>query len=581
MRSHSLLYYSNTLKDDLKDNIKSARITNNRRLLIQIFYGSRSEEQLTKVIEELRSLLPDCKIIGCSSTGEVHSSQLVDNVIVINFMQFDRASIQVHSIKFPDTPNNDYQEIGKLFGLSFNQNDPRLLLCYAADPKLNAEEFARGLVSSSTDVTLAGAVAGTNEHADDDLVICNNKIFKRGAVVAAIYGDELQTSLHHSPDWMMLGTPMKVTESRGNELISINNKPAADIFKRYLGDEVTHNPGQLLDQFPLITERDGRIVAHVCRSPVNANGHMRFLGNLETGQTVRFGMSDPVSAMDSAKDVVEFLGNAHPEAVLYFGSNARKLSMNDLTRDEIRLLNSALQTSGFLSAGQFFYTPNQPDYLHYSRTILTISEGKQAQLHLTSSRELREYSDQTRQLRAFSHLVSVANKDQEESLAEQERLANTDLLTDLYNRRKIMDLLESEVQRAQRYGRGFSIILFDIDDFKDINDQHGHQAGDQVLTQLGHLIREQARDTDLCARWGGEEFLIICPETSVEGAYKIADRIRVATERTQLIPDQQLTVSMGVTEFTPEDSVDDLLHRADKGLYHAKGEGKNQITIWN
>lgn len=209
-----------------------------------------------------------------------------------------------------------------------------------------------------------------------------------------------------------------------------------------------------------------------------------------------------------------------------------------------------------------------------------MSEGQQAPLNLPTTKEVNEYSDQTRQLRAFSHLVGTTKQDQEDNLAKQERLANTDLLTDLYNRRKIIDLLETEISRARRYSRDFSIIMFDIDNFKDVNDTMGHQAGDIVLTGIGRIIQDEARDTDLCARWGGEEFLVICPETNVQGASEVAERIRRATENSNLAKGLKLTVSGGVTEFSTEDGIDELLQRADKGLYDAKNKGKNQFTVW-
>jgi len=579
MRSHTLLYYSTTSIVDLQESIKSARIKNNKRLLVQIYYGATELNLLETLIDELRSVLPDCKIIGCSCTGEIHSSMLVNNVIVVNFLQFERSNLSIKSIPFPDNSDVTYFEAGEQLGNNLGKIDPKLLLTYASGVNLNAESFARGLASQNPQATIAGAVASA-EQGNRSLIVANNKIIENGAVVAAIEGAELEVKVHHSSDWMMLGTPMKVTEAYENLLISINNKPAAEIYQRYLGEEVTRNPEVILDQFPLITERNGRVVAMKCRTHELTNGGMEFYGNFQEEEIVRFGMSDPVAAMNNSKDSLDLIKSTQPEAALFFASTARKLSLIDMTKDEIKLLQTVLPTTGLVSSGQFLYTEDQPDYLHYSRTILTMSEGQQAPLNLPTTKEVKEYSDQTRQLRAFSHLVGTTKQDQEDNLAKQERLANTDLLTDLYNRRKIIDLMETEISRARRYSRDFSIIMFDIDDFKLVNDTHGHQAGDIVLTGIGKIIKDEARDTDLCARWGGEEFLIICPETNVQGASEIAERIRRATENSALVEGMKLTVSGGVTEFSSEDSIDEILQRADKGLYDAKDKGKNQFTVW-
>ena len=579
MRSHTILHYDNTNIVELQDSIKSARITNNQRLLVQIFYGGTKVKQLETLISELRSLLPDCKMIGCSSGGEIHSSMLLNNVIMVNFLQFERSSLAVRMVPFTDSNDLTYFNCGELLGNAFNKQNPKLLLSYACGENLNAESYARGLVSKHPKTTLAGAVA-SNSHGQPSLIIYNNKISQSGAVVAAIYGDELEAQIHHSADWMMLGTPMKVTEARENLLISINDQPAAEIYQRYLGDEVTRNAEVILDQFPLIAERNGRVVALKCRTHELNNGGMEFLGNFKTDEIVRFGMSDPVAAMSSSKAMLDHIKESRPEAALFFGSIARKLSLSEMTVDEIKMVQTVLSTTGIISSGQFLYTEDQPDYLHYARTILTLSEGQQAPLNLNTAREVHEYSDQTRQLRAFSHLVGTTKQEQDENLAKQERLANTDLLTDLYNRRKIMNLLNTEMKRAQRYGRTFSIIMFDLDDFKQVNDNHGHQAGDTMLSGIGQIITDQARDTDLCARWGGEEFLVICPETNIQGATEIAERFRRATESATLLKGVRLTLSLGVTEFKTEDSIDALLNRADKALYDAKDKGKNQLTVW-
>jgi diguanylate cyclase (GGDEF)-like protein len=160
------------------------------------------------------------------------------------------------------------------------------------------------------------------------------------------------------------------------------------------------------------------------------------------------------------------------------------------------------------------------------------------------------------------------------------RLMTVDGLTELHNKRFFNEALEREMSRTRRYAREFSLLLFDIDHFKKINDTYGHLAGDSVLRQLGALVRNKVRRDDVPARTGGEEFSVIVPEVSLEGAIQLAEKLRASIEGSVFrfegtkIP---VTVSIGVAEWT-EDIQDpaDLVKRADERLYEAKRSGRNR-----
>ena len=157
------------------------------------------------------------------------------------------------------------------------------------------------------------------------------------------------------------------------------------------------------------------------------------------------------------------------------------------------------------------------------------------------------------------------------------RLSQEDSLTGLYNRRRIRELLENEIQRATRYNTVFSVILADIDHFKAVNDQLGHQVGDQVLTKIAEIISTSVRATDLAGRWGGEEFVIISPGTDIDGGFSLAEKIRTRLESIELGEIGQKTASFGVTAFTESDDVKEIIARADIGLYAAKQGGRNRV----
>jgi diguanylate cyclase (GGDEF)-like protein len=163
-----------------------------------------------------------------------------------------------------------------------------------------------------------------------------------------------------------------------------------------------------------------------------------------------------------------------------------------------------------------------------------------------------------------------------------EQQASTDELTQLANRRRFMETLARELKRVRRFGGDLAVVLADLDDFKAINDQFGHQTGDEVLVAFADVMRAEVRDVDLPARLGGEEFAILLPETSLDGAASLAERIRAGLTEWKLPgrPERTLnvTASFGVSSRRTSDPDADLLLLSDAALYRAKRLGKNRVV---
>ncbi|MEK7851726.1 MAG: GGDEF domain-containing protein, partial [Deltaproteobacteria bacterium] len=138
--------------------------------------------------------------------------------------------------------------------------------------------------------------------------------------------------------------------------------------------------------------------------------------------------------------------------------------------------------------------------------------------------------------------------------------------------------LESEIQRAKRFKRVFSLVMFDIDQFKDINDTLGHDAGDEILKMLTGALAKHVRTTDTFARWGGDEFAVLVVETPVDGATVLAGKLKKEIEITNF-PFEKVACSFGVTEFQETDDLASIIKRVDKALYEAKNSGKNRICV--
>jgi diguanylate cyclase (GGDEF)-like protein len=188
-------------------------------------------------------------------------------------------------------------------------------------------------------------------------------------------------------------------------------------------------------------------------------------------------------------------------------------------------------------------------------------------------------------LSTYRHLAALdaARRDlqstQERLQALTETLALaalTDPLTGVANRRRLDESLEAEVSRAQRYGEALSLIIADLDYFKQINDEYGHEVGDTVLKSFAHIMKSTVREVDVVARLGGDEFVILLPESGSAAAEALAERIRLSQSRAAVLPVRRaITVSLGTAELRAGESAAALLRRADRALYQAKEAGRN------
>lgn len=158
-------------------------------------------------------------------------------------------------------------------------------------------------------------------------------------------------------------------------------------------------------------------------------------------------------------------------------------------------------------------------------------------------------------------------------------LATTDSLTGIANRREFSRLLEKEIERARRYGTALALVMYDIDHFKRVNDTFGHDVGDSVLQALTVLVKENIRTVDVVARWGGEEFLILMPQSDEQAAAGAAEKLRQKIAQHRFGQAGNLTVSFGVAAFAPRDDSNTLLKRVDDALYQAKQKGRNRVEI--
>lgn len=276
-------------------------------------------------------------------------------------------------------------------------------------------------------------------------------------------------------------------------------------------------------------------------------------------------LADKISAV--------FHGRPVPEKLKVFRKTLKmRYELSDTTITKL-VEDISEQSMQILS---FFEIPS--DKMKSAAEILQEANEELSRLNLSSSQLLDQYRQEKEAAVQERHELAAVN-------TELSRLAFEDSLTGLYNLRYFHDYFDREMQRSSRYGTIFSLLMFDIDNFKLINDTYGHQAGDQVLKEIAALSRQTLRNTDVVVRYGGEEFAALLPETSLTQAYEIANRLRHEIEQLCVAwknQSLQVTVSMGLSFYNPDAkhlNKNTLIDIADKGLYQSKNAGKNCITM--
>ncbi|MBK1612739.1 GGDEF domain-containing protein [Rubrivivax gelatinosus] len=212
--------------------------------------------------------------------------------------------------------------------------------------------------------------------------------------------------------------------------------------------------------------------------------------------------------------------------------------------------------------------------------LVRISDGYH---HVAREQRLSLVEQYDKQVRRLEKLVRISDRYQnslrELSLALRDA-AMHDSLTGLGNRRYLMERLREENDRTLRLGRGFAVAIMDVDHFKLVNDEHGHEVGDLVLQAIARAVETGLRKYDHCGRWGGEEFLMLLPETPLDQALVIVERIRHAVSTIDRVGEQRvaLTASFGLAEHHGEEGFSATISRADQALYAAKAAGRNRVA---
>lgn len=289
-----------------------------------------------------------------------------------------------------------------------------------------------------------------------------------------------------------------------------------------------------------------------------------------------------VLALDG-NQAFEFISNEKPDLILLDimmpeidgFEVCKRLKVKEETKDiPIIFLTAKAEVDNIVKG----FETGAVDYVTKPFNTIELKMRIKTHLELKKSRdELKRYNSEL--LRA-NEIINKKMKELQETKERLEIASNTDPLTSLYNRRYMTEKLKEEVVRYKRNQRIFSLISADIDFFKKVNDTYGHDCGDYMLKSISDIMCKNTREQDLISRWGGEEFLILLPETDVKGAEILSEKLRKIIEASLFEYDEykiSITMTFGVVAYDSEGGIDETIKKADNALYEGKAKGRNCV----
>lgn len=552
-------------------------------VLVQVFSSNTAPEHYLAISGVISARLPSAMIAGATTIGEIIDGTLLTGSTVIGITCFATSSVSVLDVPCED---GDARHAGAELGRQIARCPGKVagVLLLATPLSIDASALLQGIESTASGYPIFGGGAADYATMSNSLVFAGKRHHAKGAVAVVLSGDELHVEFRTYLGWRPLSRLMRVTKVDQLQVKMVDNMPAFEVYRHYLNIQNDENFFLNALEFPFLLERDGESLARV---PVaaNADGSLQFVADIKEGEAFRIGYGDIDLIVQDAAAIHEAMTQFSPQAIFLYTCGCRRFLMQNDVDLETQPFEAIAPSFGFYTYGEFF-SSSSLRLLNSTMVAVGLREGEAVHPDRAASQtEVRaEAAPLDPYARKHSRIVSrlmrfidTVTSELEASNKEITKLSLTDRLTQLANRTQLERVLEDNLQRALRYATPFAVILVDLDHFKQVNDTHGHLAGDEVLLAVASLLSSHTRAVDTVGRWGGEEFLIIIPNGSVSDAALAAEKLRSAFDAHDFPVAGRQIGSFGVTAFVPGDTAEMVVRRADEALYAAKRAGRNRV----
>lgn len=419
-------------QDDLKQVKKQLPPANPYRLLIQVFCGIPDEGTISDLISDITEIFPGAPIIGTTTAGEIMDGESLDQTTIISFSLFDKTRVRTALV----VQNDDLYQAGVDLGAAITQPEMKAAIVFGCGIKnggaINGEPLLAGVQNTCPDVMVAGAQAGDNGQAQNTFVFTQEGITDRGAAAASLGGPDLVATNRFNLSWVPLGRKMKITSADGTRIHTIDERPAKEIYKHYLGETVGERLPASAAEFPLVVERNGMELARHANQ-VLPDGSLEFMAPFYTGEAVRFAFCHSGLVAESSRRMFDTFASNGVEALFIYSCLTRKWVLGEACKLELAPLACLAPTAGFFSYGEYYNSNGENMFLSQTMTVLALSEngaGRPAKAEsacATPEFESHE-TKQVQDLQALHQLVETSANERE-ALIEKLQAALSEIKT--------------------------------------------------------------------------------------------------------------------------------------------------------
>ena len=544
-------------KKSLETFIADKKIEESKNTLVQVFSGVIELQKIQEVTKNLVELLPQASIIGTTTSGEIQDGKMYEGTITLSFSVFQDTIVKSKLYHFDESFS--IQEIKKDLFLE----NTKAVIVFSDGLETDTERFLKEFHEVNPNIYIVGGQAGDNDKFEKTYVFSEDDSTSHGYVFATLSSDSLILNNDYILNWTSVGREMLVTKCSDNVLYELDGIPILEVYRKYLGDDSINNIQSSMI-FPLIIRRENLEIA---RGPVSIREDkgIMFAGDFTLGDSVRFSFANIGDLTDNLDRHFDSLVKYPSEAIYIYSCTARKSLLGEKLQDELNLLDSLAPSTGFFTYGEFFQSDKMAELLNITTTFMLLSEtSKQTKKSLKKT----VYKEFDPVKKALTHLIKVTT-------SELEYISGHDTLTSLYNRSEYIKAVERKIKSAQRYGEKFGLILIDLDHFKLVNDNYGHNIGDKVLQAFGDVFRKTIREDDFVGRWGGEEFVVIANHAAPTDLEKLVKKLQKNIAKISVVPSLNITASFGLTVYNTGDTSEKMFMRVDNALYLAKEKGRD------
>lgn len=549
-------------------------IPRKHHILISIYTHWNKPETIREMTRLFCDAFPEAEIAGMTTAGGIENGRMHLRQTIVTIQFFEKSDVHAAIYDFSKESMSALGE--RALADCQKEKDLSAVLLFLTQQYYDFEPFLTALDKLSKDIPICGGYAHTYLQEDGIYVFTKDAILSRG-ILLITYAGAVQVLTESVMGWQPLGRTMTITAMDGPLVIkALDHKPAIHFYQKYL-HSTDFGKSQLL--FPLVRN------AHQFRLAVlpldaKSNGALQTNVFSHVGDQVQMAYGDPDQVILSSREVLCHIERFVPEGMLLLSCVTRRYFLKEDINQILSAYSDFCVTAGGYVNGELIRIAGKTQTTNMTLISVCFREGEASLVNTLKKHHapvvLGEALSTVQRLATF---ITETTKELAETQKQLSFAASHDSFTGLLNRGSIEKMLCRCHEDARERQLAFSALMIDLDTFKHINDTFGHNKGDEVIREVAAIMKRMIRPTDFAGRWGGDEFVILLPGTTLESALIVASRLQKAFRRIQLPDRSFLTASIGCTTASPEETEAGFYKRMDDALYLAKEGGRNRIIL--